>query len=186
MRYHLPLRHWARAVTLGMRRLPGSHTSVARPTRLGPEPYLLFPARPVTRTRSRSDRLGSSRRRARSRYDRLGWSRRPGPEPHVPLWLIPYPGPGADHIGSSRLPGPEPYRPQWLVPLLRARSRVDRLGSSRHPGPEPSRPHGLVPFPGPGAVSVTGHFCAGPLVSVCLALALHWAETFKACHFCVG
>ena len=92
-------------------------------------------------------------------------------------WLDPFPGPGADSIGSSHYPGPEPYRPQWLVPLLRARSRVDRLGSSRHPGPEPPGPHWLVPFPGPGAVSVTGHFCAGPLVSVCLALTLRWAET---------
>jgi len=62
-------------------------------------------------------------------------------------------------------------------PVTRARSRIDRVGSSRHPGPEPYRPHWLVPFPGPGAVSVTGHFCAGPLASECLALPLRWAET---------
>ena len=62
-------------------------------------------------------------------------------------------------------------------PVTRARSRIARVGSSRHPGPEPYRPHWLVPFPGPGAVSVTGHFCAGPLASECLALTLRWAET---------
>ena len=75
-----------------------------------------------------------------------------GPEPHLPLWLVPSTGPGADSIGSSCHSGPEPYRPQWLVPPMRARSRVD-LGSSHHRA-STAVPHWLVPSTVPGAASV--------------------------------
>ena len=33
--------------------------------------------------------------RARSRFDRVGSSRHPGPEPYQLHWLVPFPGPGA-------------------------------------------------------------------------------------------
>ena len=102
-----------------------------------------------------------------------------GPWPPRQPWLVPSPGPGADRFGSSRHPGPEPYRPQRLVPLLQASSCVDRIGSSRATrARSPIASAALArPVYRPGAVSVTGHFCAEPLVSVCLALTLRWAET---------
>ena len=93
-------------------------------------------ARPVTRARSRIDRVGSSRH--------------PGPEPYRPQWLVPFPGPGAVSVTGWAL-GLQMFGPYFALgrdlatfslgavslasrPLLRGAAPP---GSSRFPGPEP-------------------------------------------------
>ena len=41
----------------------------------------------------------------------------------------------------------------------------------------PPAPTAHLAYLGPAAVSGTGHFCAGHMIPVCLALTLRWAET---------
>ena len=94
--------------------------------------------------------------------------------------------------GSSPLLGPGAVYASMARPVIRAQSRIGHKGQSRSCRPVAASTALARPVRhGPGAAStalarpvhrarsrsVTGHFCAGPLVSVCLALTLRWAET---------
>ena len=123
--------------------------------------------------------------RVRSRVDRLGSSRHPGPEQSRPHWQVPFPGRSAGD--RPLLPwalGLRMFGPYFALgrdlqvatfamgvvfmtgrPLLFA--GPPRLDGLSHRGTRD----------GSGAVSGTGHFCAGHVIPVCLALTVRFVET---------
>ena len=111
------------------------------------------------------------------------------------LWLVPSPGAGSRVCidGSFPLLGPGATYASMARPVIRAWSLIGHKCQSRSCGPVAASTALARPVRhGPGAASAelarpvhrarsrseTGHFCAGPLVSVCLALISR--------HFCAG